>query len=216
MTIKLTEIIDYVMLETGQFIVGDISNINIDKNRFWLIVKRALKYQDKYKPISKRESVYTQNGTYVYNPEFAPEFITSVYPIGLSNPFTYMFDNDPLAQRTTIVFRYVKPVLTVTSAFQVEVLAHYHRNYTIEYDSVDTSKIVDVDIENIDVDDTAFMDMVKGYFLVALGKSRRAFTISDFPVTSDAQEMIAEGQSLIDDAKDSLQERGSWWIGIGG
>lgn len=215
---KLTEIIDYVMLDTGQWIVGDIENINLDKKKFWLIVNRALGIYDKFKPITKKIPLFVSSSPYIFGDDEAPEWISKMYPSGVMSNFNLFGFGASSGDPIPIVFRYDKPKLYFANASSVEITGHYKRKVIFEYNTPDdvASGIKDVDIPDMDVSDYKFIKLITGYFLVAVGRSRRAFTVSDFPINMDSEQLISEGNILASDIEDSLSETSSWYYAIGG
>ncbi|QIG71462.1 hypothetical protein EVB94_374 [Rhizobium phage RHph_TM40] len=214
---KLTEIIDYMLLETGQFIVGDISLINFDMNRFWLIVKRSLKYYEKHKPITKKLYRYIPSTPYVFPPDEKPSWISRVYPTGIPANFG-IFNIGANLELIPVVFQYNEDEgkLHVANASEVEITAHFKYKFTIEFDTVDDKKIVDVDIPDLDESEYKLLTHIKGNFLLSLGRSRRAFTSQDFPIQMDSNELISEGQQIVSEIEQSISDTNSWYYAIGG
>lgn len=217
----LSEIIEEVMLNTGQFIAGDISNLALTTNQFWSIVKKALGVYDKYKPVSKKFIITSTDERYVFpdvpgNP--APEFISSAYPTGYGyvNPFTITQFNDSVSELPQVVFRYVKPYLTTSMSGQFEVKANFKRKTDITYTDNTNTVIYDVEISDIDESDQYFFDLVEGLFLMTVGKFRSAFSLADTDIVMNAPQMIEDGKEKYEEALQNIQDTSKWWLAVGG
>jgi hypothetical protein len=58
-------------------------------------------------------------------------------------------------------------------------------------------------------DDDLFFKILTGYFMVGLGRSRKAFTLNELPIVTDAADLVSEGTALITDGQLALQETSS-------
>ena len=62
-------------------------------------------------------------------------------------------------------------------------------------------------VDTITDADDEFFEILTGKFMKALGRSRRAFTINELPITMDASELVSEGDEMIRAAEESLVEK---------
>jgi hypothetical protein len=215
----LSDIAEYVMLDSGSFIIGDMTLANIDMNRFWRLVKRDLAYYNKYTPVTKYINLQIGASPYIFpdvpgNP--APEWISKIYPTGIASNFSLFGlvgnNSDPVP----VVYRYTKPNLWIANAATIECTCHYNRNVTITYLDDSSTKINDIDISNLDETDIWFQRLVTANFMIAVGRSRRAFLIGDFPISMDSAELVAEGLQQKLEAEQMIMDQGKWQYSIGG
>jgi len=98
----------------------------------------------------------------------------------------------------------------------MDVVAHYEYGFEEEYDPEDEDEevLIDVDIPDLDIDES-FLQLVTAKSLLAIARSKRAFTATDFPVTMDGSELASEANTLLDDVKQSLSDKGVWYAAIG-
>jgi hypothetical protein len=207
------------MLDSGEFIIDDMTLANIDMNRFWRLVKRDLAYYNRYKPVLKYMNIQVGSSPYIFpdqpgNP--APEWISKIYPTGIASNFSLFGlvgnNRDPVP----VVFRYNKPNLWIANAATVECTCLFNRTVTITYSDVSNTIISDVDISDLSETDTWFLRLVTANFMIAVGRSRRAFLIGDFPISMDSSELVAEGLQQKIEAEQYIMDQGRWAFSIGG
>lgn len=231
----LDDLIDYVMTESGQFIVGDLETTQIDRHRFHLIVKRALALYGRYKPQTQRLNVIIDRSVDLsLGVDRTPDWISRVVPIGTGGTdgktglsaaaFVYgntmggggLTDSVYSRPRTrSMPWEYNAPVLSVYGPEDLyDVTAHYQPALAdIQRDA--NNKVTDATVPGIDYRDEHFLDLLVGFFLIALGRSRRAFTLNDLPVTMDGDQMVSEGDEKLRTAREALQEQASWELALG-
>lgn len=213
----LTDLIDHLLISTGEYIVENLENIFFDNDKLWRVILPQLKYYGKHRPLTLRKQIYL-NAFYEFadTPTIpAPDWISSVVPCDLASPLSIF--NSVSAGPKLMPWRYDKPKLYMLSSISssFEVTCHYSSYpFTITRDGL--GKITEVDIPDIDESDDKFLEMIRGKFIEAIGMSRRAFTLQDFPILMDAAELVIEGREIFNNAKDGLEERNSWWHAIGG
>ena len=216
----LSEIVDQVMLESGLFISGDITNLKVTYEQFFTLVKRALGIYDKYKPISRVSRILTNDNAFTFfgDQYQIPEFISSATPTGYGvvNAFSIM-NNASMSDGDTpqIVFRYTKPTLITSLSGEYEIRGNYKRRVTVTYCDPEQTKIDDVDISDLDYSDQYFIDLVTGLFLILIGKFRRSVVLNDSDVTFDSGVMVEEGQQLYAQALQNIQDTARWYLGVG-
>ena len=215
----LSEIIDQIMLETGLFVSGDITNLGLTYKQFWMIVKRALGIYNKYKPIQKKSLILTNNNFYRFPDELAPEFITSAYPTGYGyvNPFSIInYANESSGDLPQVVFRYTKPELITSLSGQFEITGNYHRYCEITYCDPEGTVIDDVEISDLYDADNYFFDLVEALFLQLVGKFTKFVTQADSSTVFDSDALIEDGKSKYEEALQNIQDTSKWYMAIGG
>ncbi|MDK1290186.1 hypothetical protein [Pseudoalteromonas umbrosa] len=227
----LDELIDYVMTESGEFIVGELETTQINRHRFHLIVKRALAIYSKYRPLVDRQTL-TVNAALDLTDQslgFTPEWVSRVVPVSdsstsnMQSAAAFIYGNagglsDPYfatSRPRQIPWEYNKPILSVSgTAGLYDVTMHRHHTLSnIRKD--DKNLVTHAEVDSIDYSDDIFFDILVGFFLMSLGRSRRAFTLNDLPVTMDASDLVSEGEDKVNDAKERLTEQSSWYLALG-
>lgn len=180
----INELLDRVLIKTGQHLYS--ANIEIDITKFKVIVQEALKTYSRYKPKRQRLFITLYNGrhTFVDNP---PDDVLDLVPV---EPYYHVLPFASAVQDLKWVYR--KPDVYANFSGDAEVEAIYQ--YIINPD------------DTVDVDDDLFVDLVTALFLISIGRSRRAFTVEDIPISTDATDLVSEGQSLYDTVVNRLME----------
>ena len=192
------EIFDYCITESGAFIIAE-SDLEIDITKFTKMLKVALGYYNRYMPREGRFNIDVSNSReYTFTSDI-PKWISDCVPVRISGLPYFMRDalgwqND--LEKQNFLFTYETPKLTVMYAGQFDIHAVYDHELTVN----------DTTLSTIDYKDYLFLDMMLGYFLLGLGRSRRAFTLNDMPITTDADLLVSEGQEKLAEAKDKVEE----------
>jgi len=230
MSTTLTELIDLVMIESGEFILGDLSNTLLDTDKFWKMTKRVLKTYDQYRTFTATRNVTVSSRKYIYTvalPYGIPDWVSSVTPVEVAGAVgIYQFAQREVSERIdeftlleiprAFQWRYDKPTLYVTENGLMEVIEHYEHSYTVIEDS--PGLVEEVTLPTLDLgEDKLFIDLVVAKFLQALGRSRRAFTLEELPINMDATELVSEGTDLWNETITKLEEGGAsrWWDALG-
>lgn len=207
---RVSEIIDYVILETGNYLIDTLLRSEVDLPKFMILIKSVLSEYTNYRPNNKNISICISKSPYLFIPETAPLTIHKVNTGFLNVPG--IIENDPfrVIERLHIPvmppWRYENPKLYTFYSGVVEIGATF--NYII-------SPIgLDYELNDISFSNTEFLEMVKGKFLMAVGKQRRAFTVNDLPIATDASEIVSEGKEIFDAAKEQLHNNSKWWVVI--
>jgi len=218
----LTEIADHVMLESGEFIIGSMDLTLIDQTKFWNLVRRELAYYEKYKPLTRQTTITCDSTTYAFPTGSDPDWISSIVPVGIPTGMgmqnmidSLVNSSDSIRNSRQFIWRYEKPKIFVSEAGKMDVTGIYKRVTEVLFDPNDNTVMTDVRIDDITESDSQFFNLVIGKFLIAVGRSRRAFTLQDMPIEMDASDLITEGQDIYQSAKESLQERSKWWEAVG-
>ena len=223
----LSDLAEIVMLESGEFLLDDMSEVEIQPHKFWRIVKRELALFQKHVPVTKEFNLnirkihtFTEDGEHGI-----PEWISRIVPSShvkspifrdwnFSSGANYRgIDKSPFLQvNKQFISKYDKPKLYVADFGIFDLTAHY--NYEIIETKNDQNVITEVDIVGLEEHKT-FVDMIVAKFMIALGRSRRAFTLNDLPVQMDGSELVSEGQELHREALELLYETNKWHYALG-
>jgi hypothetical protein len=116
-------------------------------------------------------------------------------------------------QKASFPWVWREPTLYIPYSADVEVTAFFrHPVNKIDGDSNGEEK---TELPTIDYEEDIFFDLLQGMFLKAVGTSRRAFTVNDLPITTDASEMASEGQALEDKAMEDLAIDAKFYLAYG-
>lgn len=216
----LKEIWENTLVKSSQFILAK-SNVEIDVDRFKIIVQDALSVYNQSLPYSKEYSIYINQKPYIFVPEFdcelnrVPDYIFSCVPnrgvstiaIGGGLFGTQNNDMDGLNIPLMAPYKYRKPNLTVTyTNCHYQITAGFKHIITpVKKD--DGSSTTDYEIKTIDPEDqltVLLFDLIRGHFLKGIGRSRKAFSLNDIPIVMDADALFTEGDALIEAATASI------------
>lgn len=217
----LQELFQRVLINSGQFQYSpDKVELNVDP--FKVLVEMCLGIYNGYVPITKhlfkeitapRQYTFTDMNT----PEGIPEWISKIQPIRISGVVPYYLKEYNVSKQTAIKeelpFEYRQPVLTVVVAAEYDILAVY--NHKLTY--IDDSDQREWEIKTVSDNEDEFIDLVTAKFLIGLGRSRRAFTVQDLPLLTDASDLVSEGKEMEEAAMEELkEEKGRWYLAWGG
>jgi hypothetical protein len=224
---KLNDIINFILVEIGEFFLEDVSDAGINKDKLYHLIDSSLSIYEKYRPLTKNFNITVLDPIYTFQ-EDIPEWISSVVPFGYGG-----LGDIALVTRTNIfeaagyiptsssimgvtkpisIFRYNKPKLYVNTQGLMDITGHY--KYTRDITRVG-SIIKDLDLPEVDHSFDDFFDLLKAKTMIAIGRSRRAFTIQDLPLTTDADQIVNEGNELLLKTMEDLGEKSYWWHAIG-
>jgi hypothetical protein len=223
---KLDEIFDKVLIESGQFQIAK-DCVELDADRFLILVKSVLGIYNKYSPIMghvqkdinlNRQYTFTdENTTQVRDSNGlvlpfggAPEWILDALPVRIAGTYPYFlreFDRPKsnLDIKVEYPWEYRKPVLTVPVQGEYDIKAVYFHRVTQTTDGIfEVVTITDLD--------EAFFKLLLAKFLFGIGRSRRAFTLQDLPITHDGAELVSEAKELNDQAYELLQNSQRFYL----
>lgn len=121
-----------------------------------------------------------------------------------SSPYLERKDNFP--------WEYRKPVLTIGINSELDIIAVYKHKLV---SATEDGKIV-FRVDTIDDCSDVFFNLLRARFLKALGRSRRAFTMQDLPITVDASELVSEGTDLEERVmEDLIENHGKFYLAWG-
>lgn len=228
---NLQNLFDRVLIDSGQFILPQ-DKVELDVKKFKILVDMVIGIWNKYNPIythlykditTQRQYKFdttntpfvTWKGKPTTSVKGAPVWVTEIQPIRVSGVYPYWLrDYDRpksnLDIKTEFPWEYRNPILTVPVSGEYDVFAVYHHTLV----EVSTEQSTDYMIETVDDTDDHFLNLLKAKFLVGLGRSRRAFTIQDIPITTDASELVSEGKDLEKETMDLIKENASFFLAM--
>lgn len=191
--VTLQDIIDTIMLDSGQFIM-DFEDTLIDRKTLIRIIKRELQVYNRYYP-------RVTSGIFnLYNGKEFTEATDKVVPdtiIEIRNTsndlYSTMFNGSSTmyGMVSTVNWRYDNPILL----FQYPE-GQYYVSYLVYHKWDDERKRIMTMQSEFPGTERYFIDLVTGKFMEAMGRSRTAFTISGMPVDTNANDLISRGQDL--------------------
>lgn len=224
-----------VLLESGQFLI-EPTNVELDQDRFVHLVRDALRPFNKYCPKLEKFNISVvgagTGGTFTFTDDFTangkslgiPKMVSDVIPLSLYGTvplsLRHLFGNITQgAGQSMSVNRvsadlvkcpfpvdYRSPILYVPIQGDYDVECYFNHKLT-EYTDSENNRQFRVDtIDESAGDFLNFFDYLTGKFMQALGRSRRAFTIADLPITLDAAELVSEGERKVEDAMSKIIE----------
>ncbi len=221
---NINDIFDRILLRSGQFILRK-SNVEIDVDSFRILVEDALAIYNKAYPFTKQysiEIIYPRS--VVLDENFDKEMGRSPDWVSEVTPIRYLGNSYNMGMRTTDTFlidpieapwdynKHTKLLTVPYSAFYKIVLCYYHQ-IDSKFDEITGETVYD--IKTISAQDGIFFKLLQGMFLTGIGRSRRAFTLNDLPITVDASEMASEGKELIDEAKEEIKNIQKFYLAMG-
>ena len=214
---KLKEIFDLVLVESGQFLLG--SDIELDEGKFKLFMQSCVNFYNKHTSHIKNMNVdiqQTGNGySYTFPDEDAPDIIYSANVQTWNNQLTAQFykqnrvDNDYYLDKSPQPVRYEKPTLYSSYMGIHDVKAGYNHKITYtESNGLKEYKIDTIDFNSGEHAD--FLEYVTGRFMSILGTSRSAFTMADLPIENNGQDLVSEGKDKTERAERNITDKA--WV----
>jgi hypothetical protein len=261
----LSELVEVILCESGQFIAGDLECIGINLKQLYKgIVIRELSTYERYRPDvyqfnrlaqptgnaeatvdffdtsdstgtpepRKDGGIFDANHSgHNVDPGRVPLWISQVVPVNVlttagilyliqETRFTNVGEQSILHEPRTFLWHYERAkdktsgILYTTETGRLDITAAYEYHRIEMYDV--EGNLVDVEFENMEEGkDEIFIDMVLGKFMMKIGRARRAFTLNNSPVQFDSEQLVQEGNTIYDQAKERLYEQSEWWTAIG-
>lgn len=212
-----------ILIESGQFLL-EVNGIELDRDRFVILVKTVLGTYNKYDPIDAKFNLdlrFSRKHTFTDDsePYGIPDWISSVTPIQInttsaSHPpriksvgsliayFGNYRSNPELEEKCTFSIDYRKPHLYLP----IEEIVDVHAVYSHKLREEESFGNILYHIDTIDHSFDTFFDLLRAKFMIAIGRSRRAFTLQDLPISSDADQLVSEGKELENETMEELIE----------
>jgi len=200
--VTFKDIWDRLMLDTGQYLYESALKIDSTDNRFNLLVRGVLGTYSKYMPVEKNfNRTIDLSYDFTNDSEGIPDWISSA--VLVSYPLYQFVSNNDL-NLINVFHEYRKPVLYVSIAGEYEITALYN------HEVIDDNGVWKID--TISDSDDLFFKLLAGRFLQLIGRSRRAFTLNDLPISSDADSLVSEGKEMEQEALEQLGEESKWYL----
>ena len=206
--VSFQDLYNGALIRTGQYLAQEeIAQREFPLSKFIELVKyQVYPLYSKYVYRTEYKNFYVVYNSPVVFSEPAPEIVCRVVPVSVYGLYIGEFMNfrflshvsylstRPLS-RFAIVWRYEKPRLWVSYQGEVEVKCGYKLILN------ESEGWVEVENSTRDV----FQDLCSAYVMVAIGRSRRAVRIGDSNIEFDAEGMVTEGEELLKEARERLQ-----------
>jgi hypothetical protein len=216
-----------VIIRSGQFLI-DTNNIELDPDRFRILVEDALSIYNRFVPYD--EHVYVDGGAQRainLTPQLmkgltgksylgTPDWVSDANPSRLFgvNPYFIFKNLDPkqnpyLIEKSSLPWRYRKPTIYLPVSAEWDLHCVWkHRVVEDESESGFSFDVPTLEAEDAD----KFIKLLQGMFLQGVGRSRRAFTMSDLPILMDGSEITSEGIEIEREATDDLENVQKFWL----
>ena len=213
---KLQEIFDLVLVDSGQFLLG--KDIEMNEGTFKIFMQSCISFYNKHNHHIKQFNVEFKqqgNGIFYEFKEDIPDVIFSANVQTWNNPHTIQhlgFDligNENFIDKRPQPITYEKPILYSTYLGVHDVKAGY--THKITYDELNGRKEYKIDTIDFDTDSHAdFLEYITARFMITIGASRSAFTMSDIPLINNGAEMVQEGKEMRERAEQNIRDGGDW------
>lgn len=207
---NIKDIFARVLLKSGQYVLST-KKVEIDIDAFRLLCEDSLAIYNRYSPHDKmynKEIYYPRQ--FDWSKEIDPEFQRVPDWIATANPMRYgggsiggillreaqLNGQNELIDPILSPWRYDKPLLTISHSARYEIRAIYE--HIVEELPQEPDQEKQFVIKTITRKDQALFDHIRSQFLIGIGKSRRAFTLQDLPITLDGDQIVADGKELED------------------
>lgn len=226
---KLDEIIDTVLIRSGQIIVDNLDELNLTKKKFVTLIRNEIVKYSKYCPHTERINIQVDGccGTYYEftkdsQPYGIPRWISELVPISGANTtyelftrkFFYSTYRNELRDPQTLIWRYDRPYLYITALGGYDTVAHYDHPMIETRD--DKNELTDFELPTIESDkDEIFIDLLTAQFMIVLGRSRRAYKVEGIPMSTDDNELISDGQAMYELAYQRMLDNSAWHHSFG-
>ena len=194
---NLTDIISAVEQVTGQYGIATDAD---DQDALKRMVRYALDEYSSYIPYVKDETIYVQAGGQDFV-DPAPDYVLScemcIYIGTIPDPLVYHYKR---VQELDVglpgkLWRYKKPTLYVPASADYEIREGF--KYYLDSNS---------DVKPGDVPYSLFIDLLTARYLMQIGRRRRMVTFGDISVQLDGEQLVGEGQSLLDSTLQRLYD----------
>lgn len=211
------EVFERILIESGQFLIAN-DDIELDVDRFVTLIKASLGTYNKYYPLHDVFNIEaTTPGWYAFTGNEGQGFglpieISQVVPLRSFNTisplislpkYTSSVSNKYFEEKTFFPtkFRPETGKLYLPYPGKFDVTAMY--NHKVDF-TVDGGKKMWF-LPTISHESGTFLKLLQGKFMIALAGSRRAFTLNQIEITTDAAELKSEGKEIVDEAVQALK-----------
>ena len=227
---NLRDIFDRILTESGQYLFT-LDGIELKVHSFKHLVQSTLHDYNKYSPKGvkmfaniegSREHTFTEdsedcNGNVVG----IPDWLSDAVPIRISGTVPFLLRpenriNPELQCKNTLPFQYNKPILTVSVSAEYIVEAVFRHRLVCKEDTPNTNDPKQWEIKTLTEEDGDFFGLLAARFMKTVGRSRRAFTIEDLPISADADTLVSDGKEKEAEVIEDLQANACIDLGMGG
>lgn len=216
--INIEEIYNNIITDLGQNSYVENSVFELDIAKCLRLTKSVLGLYSRYIPHSGRTIALVINGKYEFLSE-PPQFISRVYPtsnsvINIGGVFG-RFISAPGTTATPFIWKYNSPVLYAQYDGEVEILCVWNHSIKTTVTGTTPHQITTYTIETINDTDYLFYELLKSRMMQSIGRNRKAFTLNDIPITSDADSMVSDGKEMETTIIQQIQEQSSSFLAWG-
>lgn len=214
----IDEIFDRILLRSGQYILRK-ARIEIDVDSFRILVEDALSEYSGFVPHTCEYTMnFNSSRSFTFPPDFdttlnrSPDWLSEVTPISSFGSVSTVFrqrDCSELIDPIQAPWDYNKKtkVLTVPYSSYYKVIGVYEHEVSKVDGSTNSYEVL-----TIDKGAQPFFKILQGMFLQGIGRSRRAFTLSDLPILMDADTLVSEGVEIVEKANEEMQDDQKFYL----
>lgn len=227
---KLQEMFDYILIESGQFLVP-VENLEINRDRFLTLVRTTLGIYNGKLPHEKkfnldftqRKKTFTADTLDTGGQKVGiPDGVADMVPVRISgvSPFFLREHEDHNSayfnDKTPYPWEYRKPDLYVPIQGIYDVHAWYkHEIVEIQAEGETSGENKTYEVATISYEDETFFKLLKAKFLRGTAHSRRAFTMQDIPLLTDADTLVGDAKAMEEEAHKELDDKTYFWLAWG-
>ena len=187
----ITELNEYLHINSLQYFVGD--DIEVTEEILSGLVKRSLNVYGNYRPIllEAREyiSAYSHKMSTLDGRKITNiqsiSYIDKILDRNADVPFDWQWSRESKVLR-----------MQAGGSYHVEAL------------------VMPI-LDDIDYDQTEFLDMTQGLYMMYVGQSRKGFTLGELPFENDGQDVYNDGKELYETTIQELGEvNDNWYLSI--
>lgn len=187
----ITELNEYLRINSLQYFVGD--DIEVTVEILSGLVKKSLGVYGNYRPIDIETrlqiSAYSQELKSINGRKITNisslSYVDRILDPSSNVPFDWSWSRDSGLLRCAF-----------SGSFHVEAL------------------VLPL-LDDIDFDQTEFLDLTQGLYMMYVGQSRKGFTLGDLPFENDGSDIYSDGKELYENTLESLSEvNDNWYLSI--
>jgi hypothetical protein len=206
-----------------------VDDIELKIDNFKRLVQSALAKYNRHEPWEAKFNLQLEIRSIQFTPTSVdqqgnligiPDMIPDLMPVrlaGVSPFFLREFEghhSEYLDEKVSFPWEYRKPSLYVPITGQYDVHAAYFHIITPVLDS-NNAPTKDLQVTTMDDTFERFFNLLTARFMKGLAASRRAFTVQDMPITSDATEMLRDGLEKEKQAIQDIEDNTAFWLAWG-
>lgn len=219
----LSDIMQEVLVRSGQHIL-DADRLEIDSTKFSYLVRNVLRLVNRHAPFDGKANISVNDIYYIFttdiDPPGIPDWIAGVMPLRQAGGFGLLmpplainrgvrgtaetlvpFGYTDVTPKRQFTWDYRKPKLYLPYSGDFDIT--YVRYYAITQSEDDRPQIALM--SDTDPGSDTFFALLTAAFLESIGRYRRAFTIQEIQVTTDAEQMVSDAREMWTAAKEDLE-----------